>query len=124
MILNGKITTGIGTAKMWVGKIEKTFKEKTNMNIFHGTLNIQLKDDYIILPDFVILPNEYGGTQKVLVKKCKILGNEAFIVRAEKNQMGNGDHNLKTIEIVSEVNFREEYKLKDDEKIEVNIYSN
>ena len=39
MILQGKATSGIGIAKMWVSKIENIFKEKTGMSVFHGTLN-------------------------------------------------------------------------------------
>lgn len=119
MVLNGKVTSGIGTAKMWVGKVEKIFEEKTGLKVFHGTLNIRLEEDYVIKPDLIIKPEEFGGTQNVLVKKCEILGNIAYIVRAEKNQKGEGDHNLKIIEIVSEINFREKYKLKDGDNIKI-----
>lgn len=121
MILYGKVTSGLGTAKMWVSKIQKVFEEKTNMKVFYGTLNIKLNQDYFIEPDFVIKPNDYGGTQNVLVKKCKIMDNTAYIVRAEKNQNGQGDHNLQIVEIVSDINFREKYKLQDNEDIKVII---
>ena len=43
MKLYGKITSGLGTAKMWVGKIESVFEEKTKIKLFHGTLNIKLE---------------------------------------------------------------------------------
>lgn len=121
MVLIGKVTSGIGTAKMWVGKIENVFGEKTGMKVYHGTLNIKLEKDYILNPDWIINPEEFGGTENVLVKKCKILENEAYIVRAEKNQIGQGDHDLKTIEIVSDINFREKYKLKDNQEVEIKI---
>lgn len=119
MILKGKVTSGIGTAKMWVGKIANTFEEKTGIQVFHGTLNIKLEKDYIVEPDWIIKPDEFGGTQNVLVKKCEILGNEAYIVRAEKNQKGQGDHDLKIIEIISNINFREKYKIQDNEDITI-----
>lgn len=122
MFIEGKVTSGIGTAKMWVGKIEKVFKEKTGMKAYHGTLNIYLKKKYIVIPDFIINPEEYGGTQKVLVKKCKIFENEAYIVRAEKNQNGQGEHDLQTIEVISNICFREKYKLNDEEKIIIQIF--
>lgn len=117
MKLQGKVASGIGIAKMWVSKIENVFKEKTGMKVFHGTLNIKLDIDYVIEPDFVILPEEYGGTQNVLVKQCKIFGNKAYIVRAEKNQNGTGDYNLQTIEIISDINFRNKYKIQDGDNI-------
>lgn len=121
MILRGKISSGLGTAKMWVGKIESTFEEETGIKLFHGTLNIKLEKDYIIKSDWIIKPEEYGGTQNVLVKKCEILGNTAYIVRAEKNQIGKGDHNLTIIEIVSDINFRDKYGLKDEENIVIKV---
>lgn len=117
MKLHGRITSGLGTAKMWVGKIEKVFEEKTKVKLFHGTLNIKLENEYIIEPDWIIKPEEYGGTQNVLVKKCKTLGHNAYIVRAEKNQTGKGDHDLKILELVSDINFRKEYNLKDGTEV-------
>lgn len=122
MILQGKVTSGIGTAKMWVSKIENVFKEKTQMQVFKGTLNIKLEKDYIVEPDFIIDPGEYGGTEKVLVKKCELFGKNCYIVRAEKNQLGKGEHNLKIIEIVTNINLRKTYKIKDNDEIEIKIF--
>ncbi len=121
MELNGKVTSGLGTAKMWVGKIEKVFEKQTKMKVYHGTLNIKLDNDYVIKPDWIIKPEEYGGTQDVLVKKCKIKEGTAYIVRAEMNQIGKGHHDLKIIEIVSNINFRETYNLKDEENIVIEV---
>ena len=121
MILQGIVTSGLGVAKNWVKKIECVFKEKTGMQVFNGTLNIKLNEDYLVVPDFIIEPNQYGGTQRVLVKKCEIFGEKSYIVRAEKNQIGTGDHDLKIIEIVSTKNFRETFKIKDDDLIKIKI---
>lgn len=123
MILQGKSTSGIGIAKMWVSKIENIFREKTGMSVFHGTLNIKLSFNYKIQPDFIILPKEYGGTQNVLVKQCKIFGNTAYIVRAEKNQNGTGDYDLQTIEIISDINFRNMYGIKDNDDITLEVWT-
>ena len=119
MILNGAVTSGLGVAKMWVSKIEDIFEKKTKIKLFHGTLNIKLEEDYTINPDWVIKPSEYGGTQNVLIKKCKLLNTEAYIVRAEKNQIGQGDYDLKTIEIISDINFRKTYNLKDGKRVTI-----
>ena len=121
MELNGVVTSGLGVAKKWVSKIENTFEKKTKIKLFHGTLNIRLEEDYIIKPDWTINPEEYGGTQKVLIKKCKLLDTEAYIVRAEKNQTGQGDYDLKTVEIISDINFREKYNLQDGKTVTILI---
>lgn len=119
MVLNGVVTSGLGVAKKWVSKIENNFEQKTKIKPYHGTLNIKLEKDYIIKPDWTINPEEYGGTQKVFIKKCKLLDTEAYIVRAEKNQTGQGDYDLKTIEIISDINFRKTYNLKDGKKVTI-----
>lgn len=119
MELEGIVIDGLGKAKYWVGKISTVFKEKTNYNLTLGTLNIKLDKPYIIKPDFIIAKEEFGGTENVLVKKCKILGKAAYIVRAEKNQKENGEHGLNIIEIVGDVNFRETYELKNNQRIKI-----
>lgn len=123
MKLEGIVIDGLGKAKYWVGKISTVFKEKTNYNLVLGTLNIKLNEPYIINPDFIIKKEEFGGTENVLVKKCKILGKEAYMVRAEKNQKNNGEHGLDIIEIVGDVNFRETYNLMNNQRIIVSINS-
>lgn len=127
MILTGTVVSGLGTAKNWVKMIEDVFHEKTGMKLFSGTLNIKLKEDYTVEPCLVLKPNEYGGTQNVLIQKCNITdiknnnSTEAYIVRAEKNAGKNGDHPVDILEIVSDVNLRNKYNLKDNDFISIEI---
>lgn len=128
MILEGNVISGIGVAKIWVQKIENVFKEKLEIKLFPGTLNIKLKEGYTVIPDIVIRPEEFGGTQNVFVQKCNITdkktGNieKAFIVRAEKNAIQKGDYDTDVVEIVSSINFREKYNLKDNDLVLVEIF--
>lgn len=117
MKIEGNVIKGLGTATYWVKKIEKAFYKKTGMKLEAGTLNIKLEDEYIFNPDFIIEAKEYGGTQNVFIQKCKILNENAYIVRAEKNAKKQGDYGLNIIEIVSDVNFRKTYGIKDGEKV-------
>ena len=121
MKIEGEVTKGLGTATYWVKKIEETFYKKTKMKLELGTLNIKLEDEYTFIPDFIIEAKEYGGTQNVFIKKCELFEKEAYIVRAEKNAKEKGDHSLNIIEIVSDVNFRKTFHLKDGEKVSIVI---
>lgn len=121
MILKGKVTKGLGRAKIFVNMMEKSFYEKTNMQLYPGTLNIELENNYDLNVDYLIKPEEYGGTFNVQIQKCEVLGNLAYMVRSEKNTKDNGDYNKNIIEIVSNINFREKYNLKDRDKIDVII---
>lgn len=128
MVLEGTVISGIGVAKIWVQKIEDIFKKKFEIQLFPGTLNIKLKEGYTVIPDFVIKPEEFGGTQNVFVQECNIVDKKneniekAFIVRAEKNAIKKGDYDTDVIEIVSSINFREKYNLKDDDLISIEIF--
>ena len=120
-VLKGKVKSGLGNANIWVGKAKKIFKEKYGMDLFLGTLNIELDRDIVLEENEKILPYEYGGTFDVYVKECEILGIKAYILRTEKNNKINGDHPLNIIEIVTDVNMRKQYKLKDDDEILIYI---
>ena len=121
MKIEGIIVAGLGIAKYWVGKVNEILDKKTGIKMFLGTLNVKLDTEFLVDPDFIIKKEEYGGTENVLVKKCKVFSKEAFIVRAEKNQNGTGEHSLNIIEIVSDINFRNTYNLNNNDKVEIEI---
>ncbi len=121
MKLEGKVKSGFGNASFWVDKVNKIFQEKYGMKLFLGTLNIQLDKEIVLDDDEKILSNEYGGNFDVLVKECKIFDNKGYILRTEKNNSKNGEHPLNIIEIVSDVNLRKIYELKDGDNCTVYI---
>lgn len=122
MILQGQVVSGLGEASIWVKKIKNIFHEKTGMKLYEGTLNIDVNHKYLLGTDVMkFSPNEYGGTQEVLVKECSVLGNKAYILRTKANENGEGTQPINIVEIVSNVNFREKYNLKDGDKIEIII---
>lgn len=119
--LKGKVKTGLGEGHFWTEKISGIFKEKYGINLFLGTLNIELEKDYILKEENKILPHEYGGDYEVLLHKCKIQGHNAYIVRPKKNNDIGGDHPLNIIEIVSDKNLRKEHNLKDNDRVIIEI---
>jgi CTP-dependent riboflavin kinase len=122
MLLEGKVKSGLGEASFWIRKAEEGLMKKTGMNLFYGTLNLELEEEYKLGENSDILhKEEYGGIFEVLIKKCKVKGNTAYILRTEKNETGEGDHPLNIIEIVSDINFRKKYELKDGDKILVEV---
>lgn len=122
MILKGKVKSGFGKASFWMKKAEQAFYNKIGTKFFYGTLNIELDKDYDLEGDLIVLhKEEYGGTQEVYIQECEILGHKSYILRTDKNMSENRDHPLNLIEIVSDVNFREKYNLKDGDEMEVLI---
>ena len=121
MELNGKVKTGLGNANVWVNKINDIFEKKYGLKLFSGTLNIELDKPYILESNNIILPEEYGGEYKVFVKECTLYNIKAYILRPEINNKENGDHPLNIIEIVSNINFREKYNLKNGDNVVIKI---
>lgn len=121
MILNGRVVKGLGIANKFINMMDEVFYKKTNIHLYPGTLNVKLDNQYNLNIDYLIKPKEYGGTFNVQIQKCEVLGEVAYIVRSEKNTKVDGDYNQDIIEIVSDINFREKYNLKDGELLEIII---
>lgn len=120
--MQGIVRKGLGEGKYWINKLNPIFIKKNNIKLFPGTLNIEIEEKYIIKDNYqAIQGNEYGGTEEVLIKECRVLGEKAFIVRPKRNNKEDGDHPLNIIEIISNINFRRKYNLRDNDKIEINI---
>ena len=77
MVLSGNVTSGIGTAKMWVGKINGVFKNRTGITLFPGTLNIKLEEDYIVKPDWIITRRVWRHW-KCTSPKMRIVGQNSI----------------------------------------------
>lgn len=122
MILKGKVVKGIGRARVFVNMMKDIFNQKTNMDLYSGTLNIKLNRPYELKPTDIIKAEEYGGKYNVQVQECTLLEHKAYIVRSEKNLKEESDYERNIIEIVSDINFREKYKLKNEDKIEVWVH--
>lgn len=121
MILEGKIVEGMGKAKVFVNMMKDIFYKKTNMRLYLGTLNIELKEPYDLKATTTIKAEEYGGKYDVQVQECTLLEHKAYIVRSEKNLKEESDYEKNIIEIVSNINFREKYNLKDEDLVKIQI---
>jgi len=120
--MKGTIKKGLGEGRYWISKLNPIFIKKNNMELFPGTLNIQVEKDYKIEDKYQTISGiEYGGTEEVLIQECKLFGEKAYIVRPKRNNEPRGDHPLNIIEIISNINFREKYKLKDNDIVEIDI---
>ena len=121
MILKGRVKSGFGNASFWVDKINPIFQRKYNMELFLGTLNLELEQEYVLEQEEKILASEYGGNFDVLIKECKVLDSKGYIVRTEKNNQTGGDHTLNIVEIVSDLSIRDLYGLKDGDEVSLHI---
>jgi riboflavin kinase len=65
-VLKGKVVTGVGNFSFWLEKLQAHYRNKTGLQLFPGTLNIQLAENFDLPRERARLEaEEYGGTVSV-----------------------------------------------------------
>ncbi len=122
MILRGTVVGGRGDFGRWIEKLHTHYRVKTGMDLFPGTLNVQLQTPYSLPERCLRLePFEYGGTVGVSFVPCLIFERRAFILRTDANDTDSGDHPRTIIEIACDVKLRDRYRLADGDVVEVDV---
>src|SRR5260370_32789870 len=84
-ILRGKVVSGMGNFSYWIEKLHHHYFRKTGMNLFPGTLNIQLDEPYALPKQIIRLEGEeYGGSVSVNNVPSSIWGESAFFFSTER----------------------------------------
>jgi len=96
------------------------------MRLFPGTLNVHLSTGSYPTPAKALRleKEEYGGRVSISIVPCKIFGRKAFILRPDTDTGKHGDPPDKILEIATDVNLRDTYRLKDGDIVEVEVAEN
>ena len=123
MKLKGEIRTGKNDFSYWMDKLSLYYTKKTGMNFFPGTLNIHLLDCKYYFPKNCIRleKEEYGGTVSVSMIPCRILDKNAYILRTDSDTGKYGYPPEQILEIATDIKLRDEFDLKDEDIVEVEI---
>ena len=111
-VLKGKVVTGAGNFSCWLAQLQAQYRHKTGLQLFPGTLNIQLAAPFALPPERTRLQAaEYGGPVSVNIVPGTISGRRAVILRTDK-----ADRELQSrmiIEVACEVKLRAQHQLRD-----------
>jgi CTP-dependent riboflavin kinase len=122
VILKGQVSTGLGDFGNWMSQLKDFYQEKTGTLLYPGTLNITLPQNWNVPKDALRLKGEeYGGSVNVYIVPCYFEGRQAFILRTEKNESGEGGHPPNVIEVASDLNLRKTHRLKDGDWVRVEV---
>ena len=126
LILRGEIRTGVGNFSYWLHKLEPHYTRKTGMRLFPGTLNVHLTSGSYPTPANALRleKEDYSGRVSVSIVPCKIVGRKAFILRPDTDTGKHGDPPERILEIATDVNLRDTYKLRDGDIVEVEVSEN
>src|SRR2546425_13339001 len=96
------------------------------MRRFPGTLNGHLASGSYSTPaNGLRLEREgYGGRGSGSIVACKIVDGKAFILRPDTDTGKHGDPPAMILEIATDVNLRDTYKLKDGDIVEIEVSEN
>src|SRR5215469_4077337 len=126
LILRGEIRAGKSNFSYWLDKLQPFYTSKTGMPLFPGTLNVHLASGSFRTPESALRleKEEYGGRVSVSIVPCKIFGRRAFILRPDTDTGKHGDPPDAILEIATDVNLRDTYRLKDGDIVEVEVPEN
>ena len=117
-MLRGRVTAGIGGQAHWMTVHADRYEAKTGVRLYPGSLNVVLEDPWHVGNQRVRLePPEYGVGMSIV--PCTIDGIDAFVLRTDKNDRGEGDHSPNVVEIAAAVRLRDSLGLNDGDEVEI-----
>jgi len=121
-LLRGKVVSGQGNFSYWIERLQEHYSRKTGMVLYPGTLNIELAESFSLPANVLRLEgSEYGGHVSVNIVPCSVRGKQAFILRTDLNESGEGPHPKTIVEIATDVRLRDYFSLNDGDKLEVEM---
>jgi riboflavin kinase, archaea type len=120
--LRGRVVSGVGNFSYWIERLHDHYARKTGMQLFPGTLNLELEQPWSLPPRPIRLEaDEYGGTVSVSLVPCTVFGRRAFILRTDPNEQERGHHPKTILEIATDVKLRDAHQLSDGDIVEVEV---
>ncbi|MGA8224752.1 MAG: hypothetical protein WB780_24120 [Candidatus Acidiferrales bacterium] len=100
IVLEGKVVSGFGQFKERMTSFPEVFRKATGMELFKGTLNVDIGREVAIREDFRILGAEINEpAQDLLFERCEINDIPAFRIRPYVIATGEGGHGDHILEI-------------------------
>jgi CTP-dependent riboflavin kinase len=126
-IFHGTVKSGYGAATANLKPVLRLIESRMGMaKLEDGTLNVQISENYIIIPTASILPHEYplnratGLHETVKLQRCVIGGHKAIIMRPDTHER-EMFHGTKYLELIGAVKFRQVLVLKDESAVDVEV---
>lgn len=118
MLLRGRVSSGIGNLAHWMTVYSDLYETKTGVRLYPGSLNVVLDHAWHVGDQRVRLEPPDVGVGLSIVP-CTIERLEAFIVRTDKNDRGQGDHLPNILEVAAAVRLRDALGLQDGDEVEI-----
>ncbi len=117
--LRGTVASGTGDLARWMVVYADAYRDVTGVSLYPGSLNVELDREWRRPepPPLRLEPDRVGVG--VGLVPCAINGHQAFIVRTDRNEAGEGDHPRTVVEVVAEVHLRTCLNVADGDTVEL-----
>ncbi len=128
-ILSGIVTTGYGAATPNLAPVMALIEARTGLaNLAPGTLNVKIREEYIVRPDALINPAEYPLNREthlgetIKFQRCLVAGYKGLIMRPDSHEIGAGQfHGKSYLELMGQKHFRTLLHLVDESAVEIQV---
>jgi CTP-dependent riboflavin kinase len=128
-VFSGIVTTGYGAATPNLAPVMALIEARTGlMNLAAGTLNVKIREEYIVRPDALINPDEYPLNREthlgetIKLQRCLVAGYRGLIMRPDSHEIGAGQfHGKSHFELMGQQRFRAVLGLPDGSIVEVQV---
>jgi hypothetical protein len=113
-VVIGIVTAGYGVAARNLDPVMALIESRTGLaNLVRGTLNVNISEEYIVLSDALINPDEYplnkqeNTRETIKLQRCLVAVHKGLIMRPDSHEVGAGQyHGKKHLELMGQKNFR------------------
>lgn len=124
--ITGEVSSGGGHAIANFDPVKKLIAERMGFaSLISGTLNI-IVDNHCPLTavDAIITDKEYKHEKECIkLKRCKINGKKSVMLRPSQHEDPIKKSLYNRIEVMSDIHFKNDLNLKDDDSVEIEIES-
>jgi riboflavin kinase, archaea type len=117
-ILRGRVASGVGDLANRMTEYADLYAAKTGEVLYPGSLNVHLAEPWHVGDGATrVEPPECPVAFSIV--PCTIGGLDAFIIRTDRNDRGEGDHPPTVIEVAATVRLRDALNVEDGDEVEV-----
>ena len=126
-VFHGTVKSGYGVAAANLNPVLRLIELRMGMAcLVEGTLNVQIQENYVLIPTTSILPHDYppnftsGLNETIKLQRCVVGSHKAIIMRPDTHERGMF-HGPKHLELIGTVKFRHVLGLEDESAIDVEV---
>jgi CTP-dependent riboflavin kinase len=120
LTLRGRVSAGIGDLSGWMTRYSDAYERATGTALVPGSLNVILDQPWVMTDPAVRLEASEVGVGMGLMP-CVVSGIACWVLRTDRNNRGEGDHDLNVLEIVSGAHLRTALGLQDGDGVTVEL---